>query len=155
MVNIIIWTLIIGLITALAVGAMIMIGIVNTPVWEELAEISIDYSDFQPEFSQFQPATVLYGIAQFISSIVVMMTCITIGSVLAKKHKIMAAIGVYYVWSLIMGVITTQLLGDVLYTTAEVDFTRVYTIETVLVLAVAMGGFLLSCWLMDKKLNLP
>lgn len=153
MVNIMIWTLIIGLVTALSIGAMFALGIIGTPAAENLnvSVLSLEDAGFSFDF-----LSAAYVLAQFISSVVIMMTCITIGSVLAKKHKILAAIGVYYVFSLVMGVASTQLLGSALYvSSAELDFTRVYTIETVLLLAVSMGGFLLSCWLMDHKLNLP
>ena len=155
MVNIMVWTLIIGLVTALAIGAILLIGIVGTPVWQELSGHGLQFPDMADVMAEFHPLVILYSIAQYVSSTVIMMTCITLGSVLAKKHKILASIGVYYGWSLVMGVITTQLLGDVLYMATELDFTRVYTIETILLLTVSMGGFLLSCWLMDKKLNLP
>lgn len=156
MVNIMIWTLVIGVVTFLSMAAIFLIGILGTPVWEHfVAEFSVP-ADFQVTVGKSDVMVLLYGVAQFVSSIVIMMTCVTLGSVLAKKHKILGAIGVYYGWSLIMSFITTQLLGDALYVaTAELDFTRVYTIETILLLAVSMGGFLLSCWLMDKKLNLP
>ena len=155
MVNIMIWSVVIGLVTALAFGAIFAIGIIGTPIWQELTSQSIAMPEMDGFLSEYSPVMIAYGIAQFISSIVVMMTCITLGSVLAKKHKIMAAIGAYYVWSLIFGMISTQLLGSALYASTDFQFTRVYIIETVLQLAVSMGGFLLSSWLMDKKLNLP
>ena len=155
MVNIMLWTLIITLVTVLSFAAIFLIGVIGTPVWEELLALDSYFPEIQEITAEFQPMVLVYGIVQFLSSTVIMMTCITLGSVLAKKHKILGAIGVYYGWSLIMGFISTQLLGDALFLAAEVDFTRVYTLETILQLAVAMGGFLLSCWLMDKKLNLP
>ena len=155
MVNIMIWTLIIMLVTLAAFAAIFLIGFAGTPVFEEAALDSAVTTELGYLFEDVKGWMVPYAIAGFISSTVTMMTCITLGSVLAKKHKILGAIGVYYAWSLIMGIISTQLLGGALLNSAEVDLARVYLIETVLALTTAMGGFLLSCWLMDKKLNLP
>lgn len=155
MVNIMIWTVVIGLVTFLAIAGIFLIGIVGTPVAEEFSAQSFDPQEFEMIFDGFSFALVSYTVASFISSIVVMMTCITLGSILAKRHKILAAIGVYYAWSLILGMISTQLMGSILFVSNELDFTRVYIIETAIQLTVAMGGFLLSTWLMDRKLNLP
>lgn len=155
MVNIMIWSLVIGAVMILAIGSIFVIGIVGTPVAEEFNVQNFSYPELEDLFGEVSPALVSYTISSFISSIVVMMTCVTLGSILAKRHKIMAAIGVYYAWSLILGMISTQLMGSILYVSSELDFTRVYTIETAIQLAVAMGGFLLSTWLMDRKLNLP
>lgn len=155
MVNIMIWSLVIGIVMFLAIGSIFAIGIVGTPLAEEFTIPDYAFEEIRDVFREFSPALISYSISQFISSIVVMMTCITLGSILAKRHKILAAIGVYYAWSLIIGMISTQLMGSILYVSSELDFTRVYTIETAIQIAVAMGGFLLSIWLMDRKLNLP
>lgn len=155
MVNIMIWSLVIGLVMIAAFGSIFGIGLIGTSVMEEFSGFDFAFTEIEEIFSDFVPVTICYGIAQFVSSIVVMMTCITLGSILAKRHKIMAAIGVYYAWSLILGMITTQLMGSILYMSTDVNFTRVYIIETAIQLAVALGGFLLSTWLMDRKLNLP
>lgn len=155
MVNIMIWSLIIGVVTFLAIVSIFAIGIIGTPVAAEFTIPDFAFSEIEELLAEVSPVVISYTIAQFVSSIVVMMTCITLGSILAKRHKIMAAIGVYYAWSLILGLISTQLMGSILYVSSELDFTRVYTIETAIQIAVAIGGFLLSTWLMDRKLNLP
>ena len=155
MVNIMIWTLIISIVTVLAFAAIILIGVAGMPEFQEAMDMTGLSTDIEYMFGDLKGWMILYGIAQYISSTVTMMTAITLGSVLAKKHKIMGAIGVYYAWSLIMGIISTQLLGGALIAGIEENLARVYTIETILALTVAVGGFLLSCWLMDKKLNLP
>ena len=155
LVNILIWTLIVMVVTAVSVISIFLIGFVGVPEIEEaLSQVNFSH---EMEFLQdeFDIVMIIYGVVEFVTSAVIMMTCITLGSVLAKKHKIMASIGVYYLWSLIMGIISTQLLGGALLNSVEVDFSRVYLIETALALATAMGGFLLSTWIMDKKLNLP
>lgn len=155
MVNIMIWSVVIGIVTSLAISGIFVIGIVGTPVAEEFASVDFNLDELETIFDDFSLALIFYTVASFISSIVVMMTSITLGSIIAKRHKILAAIGVYYGWSLILGMITTQLMGSILFISNELDFTRVYTIETVIQLTVALGGFLLSVWLMDRKLNLP
>jgi MFS family permease len=155
MVNIMIWTLVILLVIFLALFSMVSIGIIGTPMMDEISAFNDVVLESEELVSQFQPLALVYSVAKFLSATVVMMTCVTMGSVLAKKHKILAAFGVYYVFSLLMGIVSTQLLGNALYMASDVNLTRVYIIEIAIQLAVSMGGFLLSCWLMDRKLNLP
>ena len=155
MANIMIWTLVILLVIFLALFSMVSIGIIGTPMMDEMSAFGDVVLESEELVSQFQPLTLVYLVVKFLSATVVMMTCVTMGSVLAKKHKILAAFGVYYVFSLLMGIVSTQLLGNALYMASDVNLTRVYIIEIAIQLAVSMGGFLLSCWLMDRKLNLP
>ena len=155
LVNILIWSLIIMAVTAVSFISIFLIGFVGVPEIEEaLSRINFSY-EMEYLREDFDVVALIYGVVEFFTTTVTMMTCITLGSVLAKKHKIMASIGVYYVWTLIMGIISTQLFGGALLNSVEVDFSRVFLIEIALSLATAMGGFLLSCWLMDKKLILP
>ena len=100
-----------------------------------------------------------------IFSVVLSMTCITLGAVVAKKHKILAAIGISYGASIVLSIISSVvtslpsflLLGKP--NPGVEDFQVFYTISGVLQLViyvgVIVGGYFLSTCLMKKKLNLP
>ena len=100
-----------------------------------------------------------------IFSVVLSMTCITLGAVVAKKHKILAAIGISYGASIVLSIISSVvtslpsflLLGKP--NPGMEDFQVFYTISGVLQLViyvgVIVGGYFLSTSLMKNKLNLP
>ena len=155
MVNIMLWSLIIGLVTIVAVLAMFLIGIIGTPLTQEVQSSGPMGPSLKAVFGEMAPSMVVSAISQFISSTVMMMTAIILGSVVAKKHKILASIAMYYVCSLVYGMLSTRLLVVAMFMSEQPNLTNIYNVQTILQLAVAMGGFLLSCWLMDNKLNLP
>ena len=100
-----------------------------------------------------------------IFSVVLSMTCITLVAVVAKKHKILAAIGISYGASIVLSIISSVvtslpsflLLGKP--NPGMEDFQVFYTISGVLQLViyvgVIVGGYFLSTSLMKNKLNLP
>ena len=106
--------------------------------------------------------SMLHSVAAFFSGPVMIMTCITLGATLAKKHKILAALGLYY--GLTMAINTLESAIEVTtvldnYTSATEAFggtvLLVMGIQALLQVGIAVGGSFLSVWLMDKKLNLP
>lgn len=102
----------------------------------------------------------LLFIVSFLSGICLIMSSITIGSVLAKKHKILASIGIYYGISMILSIVTTiftvmLLLGENTLSSTTESLDSLYVIQMLIQGTLAVGGFFLSVYLMDKKLNLP
>ena len=83
MVNIMIWTLIIAVITTLAIAAIILIGFAGVPEFRQAIAVYDLSDEFKYAFSDLTGWMIFYGIAQYISSTVTMMTAITLGSVLA------------------------------------------------------------------------
>ena len=86
------------------------------------------------------------------------MTCITVGAVLAKKHKILTAFGVYYGLSALMGMISTTftfLASAVVLGNGQGLLLAGNGIQMLLQLGAAVGGYFLSTHLMKHKLNLP
>ena len=111
-----------------------------------------------------------YGLSQVLSVIVallsplyiitVMLGCLTAGSVLAKKHKILAAIGLYYATSMVTSIVTSTLSGVLSLTMIRVEnlyvsANIVTTVELILMVGVIVGGYFLSTHFMKNKLNLP
>lgn len=101
-------------------------------------------------------------VASSIYSLVLPLVAITIGSLVAKKHKILASFGIYYglnmVISIITGVINMfTLISDAVFVEANGNLSFMFTsiFSTVLYLGLAVGGYFLMHHLVDKKLNLP
>ena len=168
-VNMLIWSVIGFLMVILGVGIFLIIG---------LADLSqVDMSQLLQEFqwvTQELPAVpelaVTYTVQTVLAvpySIIITMTCITAGAVIAKKHKILAAFGIYYGISYVTGIITSiamvlfsmRNLDHLLSSTADMP---IYdsTIQSMLVtitleVILMVGGYILSTQLMKRKLNLP
>lgn len=87
-----------------------------------------------------------------ICELVVLMLSVTIGSIAAKKHKVLAAVGVYY------GIHVAMSIGSAILSmqVSVIDLGgRAFFCYTLLITAaIAVAGYFLMYWLMDKKLNL-
>lgn len=152
--NILLWSFILTAALILAFVGIFLIGFINTEIWDELvmvvSEMPIEEISFELDF--MNP---LYSIGQSISSILIMMNCITLGSVLAKKHKVLAAIGSYYILSLVMGSVSTWMLNLIYVTDFYVAMERMQLVNVLVYAVVGVGGAALSIFLMERKLNLP
>ena len=139
--------------------------------WETLQETAgilqdnlTDTSDTlanYPGYETYQLLSTIATICSVVYNLVLIMTSITLGAVLAKKHKILAAIGMYYGINIVVGLVTSIL--DVIPTLTEnstyyesYDYTNTIlgiTIGLQVVLTIAF--YFISTGLMKKKLNLP
>ena len=139
--------------------------------WETLQEAAgilqdnlTDTSDTlanYPGYETYQLLSTIATICSVVYNLVLIMTSITLGAVLAKKHKILAAIGMYYGINIVVGLVTSIL--DVIPTLTEnstyyesYDYTNTIlgiTIGLHVVLTTAF--YFISTGLMKKKLNLP
>ena len=86
--------------------------------------------------------------------------CITAGAVLAKKHKILASFGVYYVVNFAVGIITSvvSVVPTILVmrsADAEAAYLISSGIQLVITLALTIGAYFFTIHVMQKKLNLP
>lgn len=91
-----------------------------------------------------------------ISEIVLLMLAVTIGSIIATKHKILASVGMYYGIHVGMSMLTT-----VLFSCAAIgERTGVRIVSSVfgltlgLTVVLTVAGYFLMYWLVRKKLNL-
>ena len=152
-VNMAIWMLIITVVLLAAMGILILGGIISTGY----VDFPVEYGEFFGAFEipwDMVAVNLLYGIMSFVYSIVMCMTAVTVGAVAAKKHKLLAAFGIYYGISMVYGIVQTAMMvamtlsnsiGTPAYYLPEIGF------QVLLILV----GFFLSTYLMEKKLNLP
>ena len=86
------------------------------------------------------------------SELMVLMLAVTIGALIAKKHKVLAAVAVYYGISMVQSFIyaTTTVSTNVV----TENVTWFLGTPGVLSLAVGIGGYFLMHYLTNKKLNL-
>lgn len=119
----------------------------------------------------FGVSMIITGASQIINTVLAMMLAITIGSIIAKKHKILAAIGFYYIINaavstlvLIISIISLRVSGSVrgvfgIYSAySPFDFGAeslpFFVMSTLLNLFVAAGEFAIMHHLIKNKLNL-
>ncbi len=93
--------------------------------------------------------------------LMVPIACITIGAVLAKKHKLLAAFGIYYGVNALTSILSTMLttLPAIFLSTAQLDSVAAYmntimAISLLLTLSLTVGAYLLNMHLMKNRLNL-
>lgn len=91
-----------------------------------------------------------------VCELVVLMLSVTIGSILAKKHKILAAVGVYYGIHVALSMVTsfTMAMGVFSGTDGKVWMLRYLGGMALLMAAVSIVGYFLMYALVDRKLNL-
>ena len=101
-------------------------------------------------------------VASFLAGIIQPMVSLALGSIVAKKNKLLAGIGIYFginmVVSAVSGIVNViAVLGDELITYNTGNYTATLTIllPALVSLAFAIGGYFLTHYLLDKKLNLP
>ena len=172
--NHMIWMLISGLVLFLGFIVIVLVCLIGQPL-----ELPPDFFDelhyvlqqaIPESASGYMTVMILQLIVALPYSAIMTMTCITVGASIAKKHKILAAIGIYYAISWITGVVSGVLsvimsisnMDSMLGTSVELYEEQVFASMTVSMtvilvwqLILMVGGYLLSTHLMSKKLNLP
>lgn len=158
-VNLLIWMLISGLVLGLCLlimGLFATVGI-DYPIMEDVSEML--GTEALPD--GYGLVMLLSRIVSVVFGVVMPLTCLTVGACVAKKHKIMAAFGIYYVISMVMSFLQgvmqmASMFGNVVY--SEEDFMQLEMENAVIAMAaqliVAVAGYFLSTGLMKKKLNL-
>lgn len=181
--NMLIWSVLASLVLIVSFGIILLIGVPWDEVHEALGmlqqgDISAIWEEIYSFYGFKMDGTyiviqVLQILVSGLYGIVMMLTCITVGAVVAKKHKIIAAFVAYYAISFLTGMI-----GNILSVGTSIDNMDYYlssalgsasdsmqamyqmaiqnmslTIAWEIVLIV--GGYFLSTYLMKKKLNLP
>ena len=91
-----------------------------------------------------------------INSLVMLMLAVTVGSLIAKKHKILAAVAVFYGIHVLISIATAFLMSanDVLSDGALAAMSGFFGRTALLMTALSLGGYFLMYWLVDRKLNL-
>ncbi|MCI7640439.1 MAG: hypothetical protein MSS60_11545 [Clostridiales bacterium] len=126
-------------------------------VWEKLPEL---WDVFKRVWStipwNFFWVFLLDVLAGSVCELVVLMLSVTIGSILAKKHKILAAVGVYYGIHVALSMVTsfTMAMGVFSGTDGKIWMLRYLGGMALLMAAVSIVGYFLMYALVDRKLNL-
>ena len=99
---------------------------------------------------------VLSTLTGAINSLVMLMLAVTVGSLIAKKHKILAAVAVFYGIHVLISIATAFLMSanDVLSDGALAAMSGFFGRTALLMTALSLGGYFLMYWLVDRKLNL-
>ena len=94
------------------------------------------------------------------AGVMIAMASVTVGAVIAKKHKILAAIGIYYGQSIVMSILGGVIQVALTFMTfssemGDVAYALMSSLTYVLQIAWGVGAYFLSMHLINKKLNLP
>lgn len=159
MVNIAIWMVIITVV--LGAGIVIMLGIGLAEQWEEIWELEKMIFEGLDDIMDMTAQLVSSAISA-VANIAVVLCCITVGATIAKKHKILAAIGIYYGASVLQNMISSILMAFVLFDESVnsveqfgAQMNALTICSGVMYLAFGVGAFFLANHLIDRKLNLP
>ena len=102
--------------------------------WDVLASVGI--------------GAVLAGLSQLI----MFMLSVTVGAIIARKHKILAAVAVYYGIGTVRSFISG--FGMIMTTAVTKNIMQVFSLYNVTSLMIIVGGYFLMYYLIDRKLNL-
>jgi len=109
---------------------------------------------------------ILFMIAGTLMSSLALFTCLTVASVITKKHKIITAIAIYYGANSVISFITQFVMidGSFIKVFDKIDslgvnaqkicIAMIILLVTGVIFAVAAGIHLLESWLLERKLNL-
>ena len=126
-------------------------------LWKLLPQIPQMFSEiFRKEEMKYFWAMLVNITVGFLAEIVVLMLSVTIGSIIAKKHKILASVGCYYGIHLALSFVS-GISSIAMAFAAEADagwIKGLFGSNSAILLVVAVGGYFLMHFLADKKLNL-
>ncbi len=137
-------------------------GLVNTTLLADFFSLVEEillytYEDFYDlAYSLF---LILTWLIQALTAPLILMTCVTIGSIAAKRHKLLLSFGIYYIYTMVLSMgtsIVESLTTVASYNSGSNTMLYIRMIgELVLHLTVGIIGYFLSAHLMKNKLNLP
>ena len=166
LLNTVVWSLFAGLSLFLAGSAILGTGVTAAGVAEDFVNTFGELFSFLHSMVGQSGLTVflccILGAAAFVSSYLMVFMAITFGSVIVRKHKALAAVAMIFVINFITSGITSVmqfvLLGD--FTIKSVMYDGMFALNNFLVssiilyAATAVIYFLVTRYMMEKKLNL-
>ena len=142
---------------AAIIGGMFLLALNSTQtiawadVWVSWEEIWQQIADsLRKNANQFALAG-FSGIVGAFSELILLMVAVTIGAQIARKHKILAAVGVYYGISMAQSFAMSMIMLNA--TTSE-DVNALLVSPGIMGLTLSVCGYFLMHWLISKKLNL-
>ena len=156
LINIVLWTVIIGLVVAGAFVITVVIGLIDTPVWREMKVVfnMVPLEEVVGIYG-FSGWSLVQSVLGYFSSAVTLITGITLGCVVAKKHKVLASVGFYFAITAVIGIVNAVVSITSMFATLAGELDLAYITTTCIEAAVVIGGSIVSVLLMDRKLNLP
>ena len=162
-VNHLIWSAIAYVVIILSFAIAIGLG----PVWPD--EFTREFSTAFTEMSilsngVFGPGYAITGIFSVlvmgVYSVVGPMSAVVLGASLAKKHKILAIIGILIGLSMVTGMASGIITGLAEFIVFAMDDLSLFTtimplLNCIVPLALTIGGYFLSIHIMKHRLNLP
>ena len=162
--NIVIWELIAMFVCMCSMCLMLAPSMVFA--WKDaILELKPIWQDILAEMNEatggFFTISYLLNIISWIYSLIIPLTCITIGCLLTKKYRVLTAFAIYYGlqlgMSLISGVLSVIVSVTGFVSNSENNGLYWFSIiiPYVLQLGLAIGGYFLMHRMVSKKLNLP
>ena len=167
--NIAIWTVVVTLVAQLSVGLATLIGASSTELFSPEALKKIlsalgTIPDYYLEIIDGDVAVAILSVLNVLitamGQLMMILMSITLGAVLAKKYKILAAIGFYYVGNMAISIITGVYTFVVTFAGVFTDSVNTYSLyilvpTLILRTAVLIISYIVTIHFMSKKLNLP
>ena len=167
--NIAIWTVVVTLVAQLSVGLATLIGASATELFSPEALKKIlsalgTIPDYYLEIIDGDVAVAILSVLNVLitamGQLMMILMSITLGAVLAKKYKILAAIGFYYVGNMAISIITGVYTFVVTFAGVFTDSVNTYSLyilvpTLILRTAVLIISYIVTIHFMSKKLNLP
>lgn len=169
LLNILLWGVLCILVVCLDVVLVLFIGVPGTNPFEVLGETIRDILTFSSDVfplgvTSYTILTVLLSIISFLRFLILPTLSITIGALAVKKHKVLAAFGIYWGIGTVISMITNSfgifqlvIFGSsvILENSALSNVFLLLILPMLIDLAVVIGGYFLMEYLMRNRLNLP
>lgn len=150
---------VIVMVTALAAiaiaGAMFLLAINQDIIWADV------WTSWESVWQQLRQSLVknshqfvllgFSGIAGAFAELILMMLAVTVGSLIARKHKILAAVGVYYGISIVQSFLITFVTIQASF---EQNVNQLLTMSCLTSVILTAAGYFIMHYLTEKKLNL-
>lgn len=166
LLNTVVWSSFTGLALVIAAGAIVGTGVTMAGVAEDFVNTFAELFAFLDSMAGQSGLTVvllcILGAASTVSSYLMLFMAITFGAIIVRKHKALAAVAMIFVINFIMSGITSVmqviLLGDFTIKSLMYDGLMAVNIflisSTILYAALSVVYFLVTKYMMEKKLNL-
>ena len=167
LLNYLFWSVISMVVTVISFGIPIVVGftqegLINHELLDTLSK-AFELILSEENMAGYLTLVLVSSVVSVLSSLVLTHTAIVMGSVIAKKHKILASIGCYYGFSMVLSTVTSVLTFGV--TMMDMTLTNgadvfgaangVIIVQMVIYGVVGVVGYFLSHFMMKHKLNLP
>lgn len=165
LVNLALWTLIMALVICVDAALLLLLGFsaADSAIFSELLRaFRIFFQSLADAMSLSNAGYTVLSAAGFLcgaaKDLVVPTLAITIGALAAKKHKLLAAFGVFFGIELCVNIITGAAAAISILITVQTETVSTFLftgLPIIFDLAIALGGYFLMHYLVSKKLNLP